>query len=583
MKKSLVLVVVVLTLIFGSMASAQSDDGQVVLRIGLTQDWDSLNPTAGFLVSEYEIWNLHYATLTDKAPDDFAIQPGLAESWEVSDDGLTVTYTLRDNLTWSDGTPLTADDVAWNVNTSVEQGWQNHISTTQNLVAEAVDERTVRVTSSVPDPKLPILDIYVLPRHIWEPIATDGEAIVSYDGLDGVGSGPFTISDFRDQQSVTMVVNPSYWGWNGEEPAIDQVIFRFFSNPDAMIAALQQGEIDAAHEIPASSIETLEVDNNIVVVAGQQGGFDEIAINGGAVEGQPHPALLDPVVRRAIARGVDKDAIIEDLWFGTAQLLEAVSPSADPKWIPEIATENQLTYDPAAANQMLDDAGYLDTDSDGVREMPDGSNPIVLRHGVITNSDHGAAIGELFSGWMEEIGIGVELTAYDADQLYEVIIAGDYDTFYWGWVPFVDPDPMLSYFTAAELGNYNDANWTDPAYDDLYVQQKEELDPDRRVEIVHEMLTMLHDAAVYIPLHLAPDLQAYRTDRFEGWARQPAEVGPVMFSNTSPSYVQLRPVGAGSGAVGGLSMPILIGAGVVLLALVFLFVRRNRATADERE
>ena len=126
------------------MASAQSDDGQVVLRIGLTQDWDSLNPTAGFLVSEYEIWNLHYATLTDKAADDFAIQPGLAESWEVSDDGLTVTYTLRENLTWSDGTPLTADDVAWNVNTSVEQGWQNHISTTQNLTAEAVDERTVR-------------------------------------------------------------------------------------------------------------------------------------------------------------------------------------------------------------------------------------------------------------------------------------------------------------------------------------------------------------------------------------------------------------------------------------------------------
>ena len=131
-----------------------------------------------------------------------------------------------------------------------------------------------------------------------------------------------------------MVANPNYWGWNGEEPAIDQVIFRFFSNPDAMVAALQQGEIDAAQSIPSSSIDTLEADENIEVVAGQQGGFNEIAINGGAVEGQPHPALLDPAVRRAIARGVDKAAIIEDLWFGTAQPLEAVSPSADPKWIP---------------------------------------------------------------------------------------------------------------------------------------------------------------------------------------------------------------------------------------------------------
>ena len=188
--------------------------------------------------------------------------------------------------------------------------------------------------------------------------------------------------------------------------------------------------------------------------------------------------------------------------------------------------------------------GYVDSDGDGVREMPDGSNPIVLRHGVNTNSTtEPPSASSSPAGW-ERSALASSSSSYDSDQLYEVIVAGDYDTFYWGWVPFVDPDPMLSYFTAAELGNYNDANWTDPAFDDLYVQQKEELDPDRRVEIVHEMLTMLHDAAVYIPLHLAPDLQAYRTDRFEGWVRQPAEVGPVMFSNTSPSYVQLRPVGA---------------------------------------
>lgn len=573
----------VILMVVGPMAGAQEEDDTVTLRIGLTQDWDSLNPTAGVLVSEYEVWNLHYATLTDKAAADFETIPGLAESWEGSDDGLTYTYTLREGLLWSDGQPLTADDVAWNINTSRDQGWSNHISTTVNLDAEAVDERTVRITSSVPDPKLPNMDVYLVPRHIWEPVATDAEAIVGYDGLDGVGSGPFTISEFRDQQSVTMVANPNYWGWEGEEPPIDQVIFRFFSNPDAMVAALQQGEIDAAQTIPSGSVEALEGAENIEVVSGLQGGFDEIAINGGAAEGQPHPALADVNVRTAIFHGVDREAVIEDLLFGYAEPLETISPSADPKWIPEIPEDNQFTYDVETANQILDEGGYMDTDGDGIREMPDGTSPLVLRHGVNTNTDQGAAIGELFSGWMAEIGIGVELQALDSDQLFEAIVTGDYDTFYWGWVPFVDPDPMLSYFTEAEIGNYNDANWFDPRYDELYLEQKEELDPDQRVEIVHEMLTIFHDAAVYLPLYMSPDIQAYRTDAFEGWVRQPADVGPVMFSNSSPSYPLLTPVEGDGGALGGIGLPVIIGVVVIVVAVGAFLGMRRRTTADERE
>jgi peptide/nickel transport system substrate-binding protein len=382
-----------------------------------------------------------------------------------------------------------------------------------------------------------------------------------------------------------MAANPNYWGWEGEEPPIDQVIFRLFENPDAMVAALQQGELDAVQSVPAGSAETLDADPNIDIVAGQQGGFEEIAINGGAVEGQPHPALLDVIVRRAIGHGIDKEAVVEDLWFGLAEPLETMSPSADPKWLPEIPEDDRLDYDPAEANRLLDEGGYLDTDGDGVREMPDGTNPIIIRHAVNTDSDLAGPIGELFVGWMEEIGLGVELASYDQDALFGVIVEGTYDTFYWGWVPFVDPDPMLSYFTEAEIGNYNDANWTDPRYEELYLEQKEELDPDRRVEIVHEMLTVLHEAAVYLTVNLAPDLQAYRTDTFEGWVRQPAEIGPIMFSNSSPSYAQLTPIGADGGASDSSNLllwgGILVGV-VVVLGGIFLVTRR-KASSDDRE
>ncbi len=236
---------------------------------------------------------MQYATLTDKAADDFATTPGLAESWEEVEPGVHYIYTLREDLTWSDGEPLTAEDVAWNINTAREQGWDNMISTVANIEATVIDERTVELVSSVPDPKLPTMDVYLVPKHIWEPIATDYDAATQYAADDGVGSGPFVLSEFTPGQTVVMDVNPSYWGWEGEEPPYDQVIFRLFENPDAMVAALQQGELDAAQSIPASSWDALEADENIEVVEGHQGGFDEIAINGGAAEGQPHPALLD--------------------------------------------------------------------------------------------------------------------------------------------------------------------------------------------------------------------------------------------------------------------------------------------------
>ncbi|MGA8039583.1 MAG: ABC transporter substrate-binding protein, partial [Acidimicrobiia bacterium] len=368
------LVVAMLVAVFAPAAMAQENNDQVVLRIGLTQDWDTLNATVGFSVPSYEIWNLHYATLTDKAADDFAVEPGLAESWVASDDGLTYTYTLRDGLKWSDGEPLTAEDVAWTINTSRDQEWDDMIATVANLDATAVDDRTVEITSSVPDPKLPVMDIYILPKHIWEPIATDYDAATQYDASDNVGSGAFVVSDFTKGQSVTLVANPNFWGWDGNKPPIDKIVFQLFENPDAMVAALQQGQLDAAHGIPAGSVDSLTGDPDIEVVAGEQGGFDEIAINGGAAEGQPHPALLDVNVRKAIGYGIDRDAVIEDLWFDLASPLEVVSASADPKWLPDIPEADRFTYDPERANQILDDAGYLDTDGDGIREMPDGTN-----------------------------------------------------------------------------------------------------------------------------------------------------------------------------------------------------------------
>ncbi len=201
--------VVLVALGITAAATAQSDDEKVVLTVGIPETYDSFNPMVGVEVPDFDVWNMQYATLTDKAADDFATIPGLAESWEGSEDGRTYTYKLREGLEWSDGTPLTADDVAYTINRAREEKWTtNYLSTVQNITAKAIDARTLELTSSVDDPKLPIMDVYILPKHIWE--RYDAKAIKKYDGVNDVGSGPFVLKETKRGQ---------FWSHDGEPDA----------------------------------------------------------------------------------------------------------------------------------------------------------------------------------------------------------------------------------------------------------------------------------------------------------------------------------------------------------------------------
>jgi hypothetical protein len=147
--------ILILGLIAGLAAvSAQSQDGPVTFDLGDPQGIVSMSPLVGVLVPDYEAWNLQYATLTDKAAKDFSTVPGLAESWKGSKDKRTWTYQLRDGLKWSDGAPLTSEDIAWTINMARKEEWLNHSAVVQNLTASAPDPTTVVIETSVPDPAM---------------------------------------------------------------------------------------------------------------------------------------------------------------------------------------------------------------------------------------------------------------------------------------------------------------------------------------------------------------------------------------------------------------------------------------------
>ena len=585
--------VVILLAVLVALAVAAHDapaKKPAILDVGDTQGIDSMNPLVGVSVPSYEAWNLQYATLTDKAPSDFHPIPGLAQSWKSSPDKKTWTYTLRPNLKWSDGQPLTSEDVAYTINRARKEQWLNYTSVVANLTATTPDPRTVVVKTSVPDPKLPTLDMYVLPEHVWQKL--DAKQATKYDATDGVGSGPFVLEHFEKGQFARFRANPNFYGGR---PAVDEVILRQFNNPDSMVAAIKRGELDAAEDVPGTAFHQLQKDPSIETVQGYQGAMEELAINGGDGLKKPNPALLDPRVREAIAHAIDKQAIVNRVLAGLGKPSDTLSVSPDPEWTPPVPAAQRYDFNLAKARQILDAAGYKDTNGDGIREMPGGGQPLRLRYAQRSEGDTAAPTAELITGWLRQIGIATTRKVYDDSALTVLIGKGDYDMFSWGWTPFVDPDPMLSYFTCSQVAHdpkdptnyYNDANWCDHGYDALYKQQKVELDHAKRVDLIHQMLLRFQRSATYDVLYTYPDLQAYRKGKFTGWIRQPAGDGPVIFSNSSPSYARLKPVSAtasSSSSSGGSSAGLI--AGIVVAVLVLgggAFALLRRRSSYERE
>ena len=310
-------------------AGGQSKKEPTVFDVGYTQDIDSMNPLVGVTVAAYEAWNIQYATLTDKAAKDFGTIPGLAESWKESDGGKTWTYKLKPGLKWSDGKPLTAKDVAFTVNRARDEEWLNYTSIVANLTAEAPDDRTVVIKTKVPDPKLPTMDAYILPEHIWGKLGKN--EITKYKAEDGVGSGPFVLEKREKGQFARFRANPNYWGG---KPKVDRVVIRNFNNPDAMVAALKRGEIDAAEDVPGTAFKQLEKDRRSRRSRATRARCHEIAINGGAGLKKPHPALMDIKVRQAIAHAIDRKTIVDRVLAGLGKPAETLSVSPNPAWTP---------------------------------------------------------------------------------------------------------------------------------------------------------------------------------------------------------------------------------------------------------
>lgn len=510
-------------------ATASATSGGI-LSIGRSATPDSLNPGVAYLSEAFDIINLVYDTLITTDLRNQA-QPQLAKEWSVSADGKVWTFKLHDGAKWHDGQPVTAEDVAFTFN--MIKGFEAFalIKTYTNLLAkaEAPDATTAVLTFEQPVANTDerFSSVYILPKHIWEKLK-DEKAASEFENLDMVGSGPFKLAEFKSSEFTRLTANKEHYL---TPPKIDELIFKVYKNDDAMVQALKSGEVDLISP-PSTVVRTLQSESNIKVEIGKQLALTDIILNTTDPKNCPkdvgkctgHPALRDVKVRQALSYATDKQALIDTVLLGLgAPGLTLVMPGHGDGFAKDV---QDYPFDIEKAKQILEEAGYKDTDGDGIREMPaDPSKPLSFRYSF--PSDQSAGTGPRFfetlrDSW-KQAGVEISLQAMEGDALTSVCCpAFDFDVINWGWGAGSDPSSLLYIATTDEIPTGNsETGYSNPEYDTLFKEQEITVDKAKRNEILHQMQQILVRDVPYIVAYYSQNVEAYRSDKFQGWVVDP--------------------------------------------------------------
>lgn len=479
------------------------------LRLGSTLIIDTLNPANGFY--GYGVRTLFHDTLIQWAGED-RFEPGLAESWEVSEDGLTWTFKIREGVSFTDGTPVDAPAIAWGLNWIIENEAPSMLSYMSNIATiEASDATTLQITVETPVADMissKFLYTWILPESVWG--SKTGDEITSYAEVDAaLGSGPYKVVDFQESEYLILEANENYWGGT---PPVERIIYQEYANEDAMVQALIAGDIDFIGTVPASGAQPLLDDPNVEVSIGNAFQLEELIINSSPDGTQP-ASLNDPIVRTAIAHAVDKEQIAIVGYLGYAQPAVSFLPASYGAFHNDQIVD--IPFDLDEGNRILDEAGFVDSNGDGIREYSDGT-PLEYRLFAPESEAYYARIIEIISNDLAVIGISAPAVVLADDSLIALQPDYDNDMIYWGW--FLDPDPSFatSIFTCDETvdGGWSDSGYCNPDYDALYQAQSTAVDMQDRIDILWQAQELIFKDKPYIPVVYPQALSAYRSDRF---------------------------------------------------------------------
>lgn len=488
----------------------------------------TLNPHLATGYQDFEAARIIYEPLASYSADGvmklfLAAEIPTLENGGLSEDGTSVTWTLRDDVNWSDGEPFTADDVVFTYefisNPAVAAATAQYYENVDAV--EAVDEHTVRITFKEPTPgwSVPFTGQTggILPRHIFEEFngLNAREAVAN---LQPVGTGPYVAIGF-EPGTVIFEPNPTYWQG---QPGFQRVELQGGIAPYAAARdVLKAGTADFAHnlQVEAAALEELAAadQGEVVTLFGSQ--VERIMLNfshpfARTESGErasptiPHPYFSDLRVRQAMNLAIDRQTIAKTLYGNigkpTTQLL--VAPDQYQ------AEDIPLEYDPEMAKTLLDEAGWVDTDGDGIRDKDGIPMEVLFQASVNPVRQETQAI---VADSLEALGIDVEIMRVRVDDFFSADPkeTDSLNHFYADMQVYStgnespDPSTYMSWWTCEKMASQankwqepNNARYCNLEYDRLWAEAKQELDPQKRTELYQQMNRILAEDVAVIPV-----------------------------------------------------------------------------------
>ncbi|NIM01125.1 MAG: hypothetical protein GTN89_09455 [Acidobacteria bacterium] len=349
-------------------------------------------------------------------PDGY--EPSLAESWEASEDGLALTFRLRE-ASWSDGTPIRAEDVrfTWQAQTSEHVPWIGADSKTRIRDVEVVDARTVRFhfDGAYPYQFIDAVEGGILPEHVFGQVPF--ERWKDHDWLTArVGSGPFVPSTHRPGEQMELVRNEHYY--REGRPYLDRVVVRVVPDISNLITQLRSGEIDYLENIPLRDAHRLGEDERLEVVPFDYANYEFIGWNGAK------PPFDDADVRRALTMAIDRQALVDELMAGHAKVGTGPAPSS---WWGADTSLEPLPYDPQKARAILREHGYATAEGESGKKL----NVTILTNAG--NRTRESALVKIQSH-LYKVGVDASIQPLEMRTMRGQVVSGEFDGYLGGWV-----------------------------------------------------------------------------------------------------------------------------------------------------
>ena len=492
-------VLLVLSVLAVGLVSAQDER---ILVVGHAEATDSLDPSNGFTQTTGIVNQVTYDMLVTFPPTNASsIEPRLATSWTVSDDGLSYTFNLREGVLFANGDPLTADDVVYSINRL--KGVQGTPSFLANEIesVEAADDMTVVINLNQVNPAFLVrLTNNAFAITNAEQVMANGgtgeagtDTAEAYLNSTSAGTGPYVLERWEPQVETVLVRNPNYWG---EQPYFDRIIISNLPEAATQKVALESGEIDIALDLSADQVSSMEGNPDISIYRGSSVIVHFLLMNQDPDIGGP---MSNPLVQRAVRYALDYEGY-QALWGGiTPGSIMAVG--LQTAMGPEMAFQRDLDR----ARELLAEAGY-----------PDGFTvtldyPIFSFQGVNMETN-----AQKIQADLAEVGINVVLNPGELQVSLEQYRAGNQGFGYWFWGPdILDPIDTLSFAPNGKVGGER-ARWTSDNADaeilDIIARARVESDPEGRVEVFTQLQEYLRENGPWAPF-LQPDVQtAYRSE-----------------------------------------------------------------------